>query len=102
MPQKFGNLRHKKISTSSSKSKMTEVQVKIPNRKNQKKLPQVPENSELKEKKAKAPRASRAKKVPTKQEAMSMLLTASNDLKQVIQDLREAYGTVVVVAPLRV
>src|SRR5437867_3750566 len=55
----------------------------------QKKLPQVPENSELKETKAKAPRATQAKKVPTKQEAMSMLLSASNELKQVIQDLKE-------------
>jgi hypothetical protein len=55
----------------------------------QKKLPTVPENSESVVVKEKKPRASRAKKVPTKQEAMSMLLNASNELKQVIQDLKD-------------
>ena len=34
-------------------------------------------------------RASRAKKQPTREEALKMLLDASNELKQNIQDLKE-------------
>ena len=72
------------MTTYSNKYRMSEVKKIL----RQKKLQSVPENKELiaQEKK---PRQSRAKKVPTKEEAMKMMQDTSNELKKIIQDLKD-------------
>lgn len=52
-------------------------------------VPGSPKDEVAKVPKVPKKRASRAKKEPTKEETMALLLNASNEVKQVIQELKE-------------